>query len=255
MIRTREPLPTHVQGLAPLPPGYREALDRGLAALGLELSGSQQTAIDDHLRLLLAWTVRINLTAIRDPVAAATLHVLDSLAAVPLIRSLGAERLVDLGAGGGYPGLPLAIAVPAQALLVESVAKKARFLETAVTVARCDRQVGVAAARGEVIARDEAHRGRWPLVTARAVADLAELVELGLPLLAIGGALIAWKREPTDELDAGRRAAAVLGGTVPEVHRVDLPGLETHRLVVVHKARATPPAFPREPAMRSRRPL
>jgi 16S rRNA (guanine527-N7)-methyltransferase len=255
MIRTREPLPTHVRGLAPLPEGYREALDQGLEALRLELSGSQRTAIDDHLRLLLAWTVGINLTAIRDPVAAATLHVLDSLAAVPLIRSLGAERLVDIGAGGGYPGLPLAIAVPAQALLVESVAKKARFLETAVAVTRCDGQVGVAAARAEVIARDEAQRGRWPLVTARAVADLAELIELGLPLLVSGGALVAWKRERKDELDAGRRAAVALGGTVPEVHRVDLPGLETHRLIVVRKARPTPAAFPRDPALRSRRPL
>ncbi len=127
--RVREPLPTHVDATPELPSGYHDALDTGLAAIGLDLPASVRTAIDGHVRLLLAWTAAINLTAVRDPVAVATSHVLDSLTAVALLRSWGVDRILDLGSGGGLPGIPLALALPANdALLVEPIGKKARFL-------------------------------------------------------------------------------------------------------------------------------
>jgi 16S rRNA (guanine527-N7)-methyltransferase len=212
-------------------------------------------AIGGHLRLLLAWTDAINLTAIRDPVEAATLHVLDALAAVPLVRATGVDRLLDLGSGGGYPGLPLAVAVPAEALLVESIGKKARFLETVVEALALAGRVAVAPARVEALARDRAQRERWPLVTARAVAALPDLVELAFPLLRPGGRLLAWKREPLDdELAAARRAAGAMGGGRATIERVRLDGLEGHVLVVIEKLSATPATFPREPAARARRP-
>ena len=133
----------------------------------------QRAAIDGHVRLLLAWTAAINLTAIRDPAEVAIAHVLDSLTAVPLLRAMGIDAFVDIGSGGGLPGLPLAIALPARrALLVESTGKKARFLETAVAavmpeaqggdVPGSDPPVDVAAVRAEALARDPAHRGAWP---------------------------------------------------------------------------------------------
>jgi 16S rRNA (guanine527-N7)-methyltransferase len=260
VTHTREPLPTHVRGLPPLPPAYRAAVEEGLAAIGLDLPRAAREAIDDHLRLLLAWTRAINLTAIRDPVAAATLHVVDSLSAVPLLRSLGAARFVDLGSGGGYPAIPLALALPAEGLLVESIAKKARFLQVALAVVGLVGRVDVARARAEAISRDPAHRGRWPFVTARAVAPLGDLVELGLPLLSVGGALVAWKRRPGDpsdpafqrELDVAARASAAIGGSAPDVIGVELAGLERHRLVVVRKVRPSPAGYPRDAAVRAR---
>lgn len=212
-------------------------------------------AFEDHLRLLLAWTEAVNLTAVKDPADAITLHILDSLAAVPLVRAAGADRLIDLGSGGGYPGLPLAIAVPCAALLVDSVGKKTRFLDTVVRALALEDRVAVATARAEVLAADPAHREQWPLATARAVASLGGLVELAFPLLVPGGRLIAWKRGDIEtELVAGRRAVAAMGGGSLSVQPIEAPGLDGHLLVVARKRGATPRAYPREPALRRRRP-
>ena len=228
------------------------------------LTSGQRTAIDGHVRLLLAWTVAINLTAIRDPGEVAVAHVLDSLTAVPLLRSLGIDAFADIGSGGGLPGLPLAIALPARrALLVESTGKKARFLETAIAAVaptRDDDQapaapIAVAAVRAEVLARDPSQRGAWPCVTARAVAALPDLVELAVPLLRPGGVLVAWKRgDLAGELDAGRRALDALGGGGLESRLIDLPRLAGHALVVVTATGPALAAYPRDPAARARRP-
>src|SRR5262249_44493498 len=113
----------------------------------------------------------INLTAIREPSEVATAHVLDSLVAVPVLRGTGTHELLDLGSGGGYPGIPLAAALPADgALLVDSIAKKIGFLRTVVEATGLGGTVGVEASRAEALARDARHREAWPAVTARAVA-------------------------------------------------------------------------------------
>jgi 16S rRNA (guanine527-N7)-methyltransferase len=283
VTHVREPLPTDVSLLPPLPPEYHAVVDAGLATLGLTLGAPIRRAIDDHVRLLLAWTEAINLTAIRDPVAVALEHVLDSLSAVGLIRDRGAHAILDLGSGGGFPGLPLALATPAErTLLVESVGKKATFLGATIDALRLRPRVAVAATRAETLAGDPRHRAGWPIVTARAVAGLPELIELALPLIAPGGALIAWKRHgiaapapasarPSDEprraeepqraedplareLAAGARAAAALGGSVPVLYPTTVPGLTDHVLVVVEKWGPTPGDYPRDPAVRKRRP-
>ncbi len=257
MTRPREPLPTRVTDLPMLPPGFYRTLDDGLAVLGLdEIPPSVRTALADHARLLLRWTAAINLTAIRDPVAVAREHILDSVAALPLLRARGIDRLVDLGSGPGYPGLALAIALPArQALLVDSIRKKAAFLEVAVGATGMDGVARVAATRAETLARGP-DRGAWPAVTARALASLVELVELAFPLLARGGVLVSWKRIPLDaELRDARRALPAMGGGPLEIHPIPVPGLEDHRLVVATKIRATPTSLPRDAAARRQRPL
>ena len=258
--RRRAPLPTRFGSLPALPPEFRRALDDGVAALGLPLSPTARRAIDAHARLLLAWNAAINLTAITDPGEIAHRHVVDSLSAVPLVAATGRPvRLLDLGSGGGYPGLPIVAALPVvTGLLVESVGKKARFLEAAVEAAGLGSRLSVAARRGEHIAA-EVGAGRlepFDVVTARAIGALAELVELALPVLGIGGRLIAWKRgDLAPEVAAGARAAAALGGSRPAVHEVPgATGLAGHRLIVVEKRRPTPTGHPREPARRRARP-
>lgn len=254
--RWREPLPTRVRDTAPLPPGYETALRLGCDQLGISLTPVARAAIDGHARLLLAWTNAINLTAIRDPAALATLHVVDSLSALAVVRERGADRLLDLGSGGGYPGLPLAATLPMdRSVLVEPVAKKARFLTTAVDAAGLAASVEVAPVRAELLAADPGHRGRWPLITARAVASLPELIELALPLLGRDGCLIAWKRgDIATELAAGERALTALGGGFIEVRAVPAAGLDGHVLVVVTSAGRVPPGFPRDRGMRKRWP-
>jgi len=255
--RPRGPLPTRVTDLPALPPSYDVVVDEGLRALGIDLEPGVRAAVDAHVRFLLAWTTAINLTAIREPAEVARLHVLDSLAAVALVRARGATRLLDIGSGGGFPGLPLALAVGAdRALLVDSAGKKVRFLQTVVEATGLERRVMAEAARSEVLAHDSRDRGAWPVVTARAVSPLAELVELALPLVAPGGVLVAWKREPLDaELAAAAGALRELGAGPVEVHEAGAPGLESHRLVVVPRGAQVDARFPRNPAERKRHPL
>jgi len=254
--RVREPLPTHVRDLPALPASYHETLDAGLRSLDLQLDPVVRAAIDDHVRLLLAWTSAINLTAIRDPAAVATAHVLDSLTALPLLQALEIDAFLDLGSGGGYPGLPLAAALPGvRATLVDATAKKARFLSVAAEAAGLRERMSVVTARVEDLALDPAQRGTWRLVTARAVASLADLVELAFPLLAARGRLVAWKRgDLSAELRAADRAMDALGGGSHVVHDVAVEGLTEHRLVVATRTGRVPATFPRDPGVRRRRP-
>jgi 16S rRNA (guanine527-N7)-methyltransferase len=281
-VRTASPQGTRPQdreSLDPLPEGYWKAIRAGLPAIRAGLAGgsgsgsgggsgggsgdgpavseAQLEAIGDHIRLLMAWNGAINLSGIRAPELIARDQVLDSLTALPLLRRAGVEEFLDIGSGGGFPGLPLAVALPARrALLVESVGKKARFLATAVAATGLGDRVAVAATRAETLAVDPSQRSRWQSVVARAVADMTDLAELALPLLQIGGLLVAWKRQPiNDELARADSAIHQLRGRLIRLQPVVVPGLEDHVLVVVEKVAETPREFPRDPAARHRRPL
>jgi 16S rRNA (guanine527-N7)-methyltransferase len=256
----REPLPTLVDETPALPASYTLALDEGLRAIGVALLATERAAIDGHVRMLLAWTSAINLTAIREPVAVATAHVVDSLTALPWLRAHDVPALLDLGSGGGFPGLPLAATLPeTDVLLLEAVGKKARFLDTAIAAVGLGEHARVVAARAEALARAHEHRDAWSVVTARAVASTADLVELAFPLLAPGGSLIAWKRgDLAAELAAAERAVAAMGGGRVDVIPIGAPvaNLADHALVVATR-RVTgrvPDAYPRDPAVRARRP-
>ncbi len=223
----------------------------------MSLSPAARAAIDAHVRLLLAWNEAINLTAIRDPAEIARAHVLDSLSAVPLLSGLGVRRLLDLGSGGGFPGLPLAAALDLErALLVDSVGKKVRFLATAIGAAGLARSVAAEQERAETLARDPRDRGAWPAVAARAVAPLAELVELALPLLAPDGVLVAWKgASAEDEVAAAEPALRALRAGPVRLLDAAVPGLADHRLVVVPRWGPIDPRFPRGAAERRQQPL
>ena len=191
-------------------------------------------------------------TTVRDPDAAVDVHLADSLVALdlPVVRDAGS--LADLGAGAGFPGLALALALPrARVCLVESSSRKCRFLRAAVDAA--------GAANAEVVCE---RAESWPardleVVCARAVAPLAVLVEYAAPLLAIGGTFVAWKGAPADtEVRDGRAAAARLGLEVGEVVPVEpFPGAERRTLYLYSKAFATPPGYPRRPGIARKRPL
>lgn len=263
MNQDREPLPSRVDGLPALPAGATLVLDEGLRGLGLaDLPEPVRRGLVDHLRLLLAWNQWINLSAIRDPEAAVREHILDSLTSLQTLRDRGIDALLDLGSGGGYPGLPLALALPARrTLLVESVAKKAAFLSTAAALMTEVEgggagEIDVFNGRAEALATDRRHRERWPAVVARAIAPLAELAEIALPLVSLGGVLVAWKRRPlAAELLAAGPGLDALGGSAPVLVPVTVAGLEDHVLVIVEKVASTPADYPRDPAQRRRRPV
>jgi 16S rRNA (guanine527-N7)-methyltransferase len=191
---------------------------------------------------------------VRDPAAGVDAHVADSLSGLELTVVREARVVADLGAGAGFPGLVLAAALPgARVALVESLGRKCAFLERAVAAAGLG-NAAVVCRRAEEW--PEGH-GRHDLVTARAVAPLAVLAEYAAPLLAPGGALVAWKgaRDPAEEA-AGASAAAQLGLEVAEVRRVHpFPAAEQRHLHRYVKVSPTPDRFPRRPGMARKRPL
>ena len=149
-------------------------------------------AIQNYVALLLDANERVNLTRVTEPGDMARLHLLDALAALPLIDAAGPRRAVDLGSGGGVPAIPLALARPdVEWLMVDSVGKKAAVLRECIAVLGL-RNAAVSSERAEALGRDPRHRERHDVVTARACASLPVLVELALPLVAVGGLLLAW---------------------------------------------------------------
>ena len=195
-----------------------------------------------------------SITSVREPERGVEVHVADSLVALDLDVVRRAKRIADLGAGAGFPGLALAIALPeARVSLVESVARKGAFLERAARTLQLDNVV-------VVVARAEA----WPeglsghdLVTARALAPLGVVLEYGAPLLEVGGTLVAWKGrlEAGEAADAGA-AAATLAMTPPEGHPANpFPGSAQRVLYLSSKVGVTPPRFPRRQGIARKRPL
>jgi 16S rRNA (guanine527-N7)-methyltransferase len=194
------------------------------------------------------------ITTVRDPAEGVDAHVADSLVALELPAVRAARRVADLGSGGGFPGLALAIALPAaHVALVESVGRKCAFLAGAVS------ELGLANA--EVVnGRAEA----WPqgigahdLVVARALAPLPVLVEYAAPLLEVGGALVAWKGrpEPAEEAD-GVAAAVALGMSAPEAIAVEpFVGPRDRHLYLTSKVSPTPDRYPRRAGMARKRPI
>jgi 16S rRNA (guanine527-N7)-methyltransferase len=193
-------------------------------------------------------------TTVRTPAEAVRTHLADALVALDLEAVRTAGRIADLGAGAGFPGLPLAIALPAATVaLVESNARKCAFVRSAADAAGL-RNAEVVADRAESWTSG---LGTRDLVTARALAPLAVLEEYAAPLLREGGALVAWKgRRDEDEERAAAVAARELGLELEEIRRVHPhPGADHRHLHVVRKVAPTPERFPRRPGMARKRPL
>lgn len=211
-----------------------------------------------YVALLLEANQRLNLTRVVSPEAVARDHLLDAVAGLPLLDAAAPARVIDLGSGGGVPAIPLALARPDIAwTLVDAVGKKADALRGFVAELGL-RNVTVVAARLEALGRDEAHRERHDLATARACAPLPVLCELALPLLRRGGRLVAWKGPldaAAEELRRANAAASQLGGDDPVVMPTGVAGLGGRTFVLVEKRGTTPRRFPRRPGEPGRRPL
>ena len=221
------------------------------ARFGVSLTDNMCRKFDRYAELLVEWNEKMNLTAITDPVGIAVKHFADSVSAMPLLPEKQGIRVIDVGTGAGFPGIPLAIVRPdIRVTLLDSLNKRLTFLDEVC------RQLGIEAetvhARAEDGARDQTLRERFDVATARAVAALPVLAEYCLPYVKVGGRFIAMKGPESEaECAAAARAIALLGGGSPVCHALQLTvGAETpdRRLFVIEIAKHTPTAYPRPTA-------
>jgi 16S rRNA (guanine527-N7)-methyltransferase len=234
-----------------------ESLQTGAQALGLALSPVQVRLFQAYAGELVAWNQRLSLTAITSPEDIQVKHFLDSLTCLQALPpGFVCRRVLDVGSGGGFPGLPLKIFDPSlQVTLLETTVKKAVFLRHMVEYLGLT-GVEVVAERAETLGQNPAYRGTYDLVVARAVAEMVVLAEYCLPFCRVGGLFVAQKKAGNAaEMTNAEGAVAALGGRMLPAIPVLLPGAEPRQLVVVEKVAATPSRYPRRPGIPTKRPL
>ncbi len=239
-----------------------DRLIAGAQTLGLRLTEKQLAAFQCYFEELVVWNQQFNLTAITDYEQVQIRHFLDSLsvllaAPVRLALARPEPHAIDVGSGAGFPGIPLKLVYPhLQLTLLEATGKKVGFLQHLIERLGLQK-VTALHGRAEALARDPLHRERYDLALARAVAEMAVVVEYTLPFCKVGGWVIAQKGEAgAAEAWTANRAIQLLGGELSRVLPVELPGLSEDRsLVILQKLGPTPPAYPRRPGVPTKRPL
>jgi 16S rRNA (guanine527-N7)-methyltransferase len=248
-----------VPALQPSPAEYNPSMQtflEGLHRLGLALSQQQLGQFLRFREELLDWNTRINLTAISDPDEALLKHFLDSLSLL-MAYDVPNARLLDIGAGAGFPGLPLKIVRPRwQVLLLEATGKKVAFLQHIIEMLQLT-DVEAVQGRAEELAHKAEYRASFDAVTARAVASLPALLEYAAPFCRVGGQIILPKKgDLAEEVAQGKRAAQQLGARFKIDFPVSLPGLEDgRRLLVWEQVRKCPQEFPRSGGVMAKKPL
>jgi 16S rRNA (guanine527-N7)-methyltransferase len=237
------------------PEGYQGLHQAAQQVLGINLSQAQREAFQWYSRELRQWNERFNLTAITEPVDIEVKHFLDSLTCLKVLEPTG--RLIDVGTGGGFPGIPIKLVCPQlKVTLIESTRKKVDFCLHVIDELKLD-DINALHARAEDLGRDPDHRGQYEMAVARAVAPMNVLAEYLLPFLKLGGRMVAMKGE-TGPAEAHQAEAVIqlLGGKMSRLLPVELPKVaETRYLIVVEKTSATPEEYPRRAGMPSKRPL
>ena len=229
----------------------RSALQAGLPQLGLELSESVQRTLCAFGEAVIRQNQVMNLTAITEPEQVAKLHLLDSLSILSL-QDLSGKRMIDVGCGAGFPGVPVKIACPGVELtLLESLGKRMAWLERILPELGVDAQCITARAEEAVQGRRES----YDIATSRAVARLNILLELTAPYVKVGGRVLAMKGSAAaEELQEAKGAIAKLGLRLVEVRQFPVDGTD-HNVIVLEKIKPTPPKYPRRYAKIKQAPL
>ncbi|MCD6567201.1 MAG: 16S rRNA (guanine(527)-N(7))-methyltransferase RsmG [Dehalococcoidia bacterium] len=235
-------------------------LIEGVGKLGLELGARQVEQFELYYQELVAWNRKFNLTSITDYPEVEVKHFLDSLTVALALTEdelEGLSSIVDIGAGAGFPGVPLKILLGSPRLvLVESITKKTTFLQHLVFELGLD-DVEVVRGRSEDVAHSQLYREQFALAVSRAVAALPSLVELALPFCRVGGKFVALKKgDIGQEVAAADSAITTLGGRLNQVKKIAMEEFNDERyLVILDKISPTGERYPRCSSMVKRRPL
>lgn len=225
--------------------------------IGIALSSFQISQLEEYQHELGKWNERFSLTAIHEPDKIHAKHFLDSFSSLLVMKNTSLTRLIDIGTGAGFPGIPLKILLPeTEVVLVDSVGKKTDFCQHIVDRLKLT-GVRVIHDRVERLAREGEFREQFDWAVARAVARLSTLAEYMLPFVKVGGKMLAMKGDQGPfEAQQAQQAVSLMGGELQQVKKVTLPGVTEDRfLITIGKRATTPEKYPRRVGVPNKKPL
>lgn len=234
-----------------------EALQRRAEQIGISLSERQLQQFQCYYEQLIEKNKVMNLTAITEYEEVVNKHFIDSILLGTVMKLSERKRVIDVGTGAGFPGIPLKIVYPElQITLLDSLNKRVKFLNEIIAKLELT-DIQAVHSRAEDLAQDTAHRQQYDICVSRAVANLATLSEYCIPFVRQGGYFVSYKStQIEDELKQARKAVQVLGGTIEQIETVQLPETEIERqFVLIHKTGKTPKQFPRKAGTASKTPI
>lgn len=233
----------------------KEYFKKMLQKINVEIKEEAIYQLDEYMRLLLEWNEKINLTAITDSKDILLKHFIDSLT---ILKYLGTnEKIVDIGTGAGFPGIPLAIMKEScQFTLVDSLKKRIHFLDEVKEKINLKNTITIHA-RAEELGQNKIYRENFDIAVSRAVANLCVLVEYLLPTVSIGGKIICMKgSQIEEEIKEAKFAIKELGGKIEQREEFYLPETDMKRnIIIIEKIKPTPKKYPRKAGMPSKSPL
>lgn len=234
-----------------------ERLRKKAMQMGIVLDDTQISQFQTYFEMLIEKNKVMNLTAITEKEEVIDKHFADSLAFAQTGLETSGKRLLDLGTGAGFPGIPLKIAFPEmEVLLLDSLNKRVRFLQDVIRELNLQ-GIDAVHGRSEDFAKQKAYRENFDYVVSRAVANLAVLSEYCLPYVSVGGYFLPYKSGDIQrEIDESRKAVKILGGSVEDVVSFEIPGTDIHRTILkIRKKTAAPKRFPRKAGLPSKEPI
>lgn len=232
-------------------------LEKALNELGIQYTENMISQFEGYRNGVIEWNEKVNLTAITDPQEFVVKHFIDSVLCVGFDEYKAAKKVIDVGTGAGFPGVPLAIlSQDKEFTLMDSLNKRLKIIDE-LSAGIGLTNVQTVHARAEELARNKAHREKYDICVSRAVANLTTLSEYCLPFIKVGGYLLAYKGPDAEaELADAKKAISILGGQVEKMEKAQLDdfGLD-HRIIFIKKVKNTPAKYPRKAGTPSKEPL
>ena len=233
---------------------FSEELENAAKQIEIELTKKQIEKFYNYMNLLLEWNEKINLTAIIEPREVILKHFVDSLTIAKYIKEN--EKLIDVGTGAGFPGIPLSIVKEnTDIVLLDSLNKRINFLEEIKQNLKL-KNITTIHGRAEEFGKNKNEREKYDIATSRAVASLNILLEYLLPLVKVGGRAICMKGSNIEEVENAKNALEILGGKIEKIEEITLPNSDIKRnIIIVEKVKNTPLKYPRKPGTPSKEPI